>query len=864
MAWLVDGRGYESVMFGTDLADAQFRTHSAHEFKGNRALLRHLPMAVICMSVLLGVAVRAADDVDISTYRGRYDHIKDGYVSDRIIIILPSNVMRGVKHRSPRARTDRATVDPAILEHHQPPPLSDAFKKEWTKWGVTRMRRLHPPPFRNPDAASRAALDRTYVVEMPEGTNAVAMARAFSGLRDDVEYAGVDAIGTVAGEFIPDDSAFSQQYALHNTGQTGGLVDADMDAPEAWAMHTGDFGSVTIAIVDSGVTRHVEFSYCEGGIYDRVICRNDSLCKACIGGERDTRACCLDGVCVDGFCEGGDRPGLECCPGGTCDKTGTCIDRMVPGMNTDDPDLNECAGGNRDAEVCCPGGGLCSNGVCSGGTLDGLECCPNGACEAFTNDQCFPTGHGTHVAGIAAATGNNGFGVAGVTWGAHIMPVRVLDGCSGTETSLANGIRWAVDQGADIINISLQFYTGGMLTIRNAVNYAYDNGVLVVAAAGNNDQGGIGVIAGPARFVNGMSVTGTNSHDLFVDSGTWRSNFGLKSFCDGGSRHGLDCCPSGGFCVIDTCAGGSRAGQACCPSGICAIGEGEVCDGGTNDFQPCEINADCPGGDCVDIEGNIVDVCAAGDNIFSTLPTGYGLKNGTSMSTPHVSGLAALLKSFIPALKPDEIRAIINNTSEDFGPLGWDSKYGHGRINALAALLGTGRARILSSDPPDDAVDARQPFDPDGSSPQGWQWVDMLIGGDVTGLSGADFEVTEDPPSGAPPSVLAVQLIETEYNVRAILSRIISPGVWTTITHLESGGDVRLGYFPGDVNADGTADSLDITALIEAVSDSKIALPVWATDIDRSGVVSVSDIIREIDLLNGAESFAESKGASLP
>ena len=224
------------------------------------------------MGVLLGWAARASDDVDASTYRGRYDHIKEGYVSDRIIIILSPNVMRGAKNRSPGARSDRATVDPAILEHHQPPPLSEAFKNEWTRWGVTRMRRLHPPPFRNPDAAGRAALDRTYIVEMPAGTNAMAMARAFSGLRDEVEYAGVDSIGTVAGAIIPDDPAFFRQYSLNNTGQTAGLVDADIDAPEAWAIHTGEFGSVTIAIVDSGVTPHVEFAFCEGGAHHGILC----------------------------------------------------------------------------------------------------------------------------------------------------------------------------------------------------------------------------------------------------------------------------------------------------------------------------------------------------------------------------------------------------------------------------------------------------------------------------------------------------------------------------------------------------------------------------------------------------------------
>jgi subtilisin family serine protease len=70
-----------------------------------------------------------------------------------------------------------------------------------------------------------------------------------------------------------------------------------------------------------------------------------------------------------------------------------------------------------------------------------------------TSDVCIS--HGTHVAGIAAATADNAIGVAGVDWQCRIMPVRVLESCSGPESFLAEGIVWAADNGADVINMSL-------------------------------------------------------------------------------------------------------------------------------------------------------------------------------------------------------------------------------------------------------------------------------------------------------------------------------------------------------------------------------------------------------------------------
>src|SRR5947208_7538263 len=103
--------------------------------------------------------------------------------------------------------------------------------------------------------------------------------------------------------------------------------------------------------------------------------------------------------------------------------------------------------------------------------------------------------HGTHVAGTIAALTNNSTGVAGVTWGGasgvKVMPVRVLDGCgSGTAATIASGIIYAADNGAKAINLSLRFLASPQ-AIQDAVNYAYNRDVTLVAAAGN-DNGPVG------------------------------------------------------------------------------------------------------------------------------------------------------------------------------------------------------------------------------------------------------------------------------------------------------------------------------------------------------------------------------------
>lgn len=140
----------------------------------------------------------------------------------------------------------------------------------------------------------------------------------------------------------------------------------------------------------------------------------------------------------------------------------------------------------------------------------------------FVNDDFDATDdlfHGTHVAGIAAAETNNEEGIAGVAWNSKILPVKVIDDTGwGDYADIIDGIRWAADNGADVINLSV----GGdvfSLSLREAVKYAYDNNIVVVCAAGNDG----GSVLYPAAYEDYcLAVAATDYDDLRV---SW-SNYG--------------------------------------------------------------------------------------------------------------------------------------------------------------------------------------------------------------------------------------------------------------------------------------------------------------------------------------------------
>lgn len=249
--------------------------------------------------------------------------------------------------------------------------------------------------------------------------------------------------------------------------------------------------------------------------------------------------------------------------------------------------------------------------------------------DAIPSDE---NGHGTHVAGIAAAVTNNGVGVTGMSWGARIMPVRVLNNQgSGTTAKVAEGIHWAYQNGADIINLSLggKDYSQAM---QEAINAAHAAGSLVIAAMGNCRYASTACgstdnpIQYPAANNNVMAVAATNRNDSYA----YYSQYGAH----------------------------------------------------------CDVAA--PGGDMRVQRSN---------GIYSTMPTyavymttsynytnNYDYLQGTSQATPHVSGLAALIWSLNPALTPNEVQSVIEQTADDLGAAGKDNDYGWGRINAYRAV----------------------------------------------------------------------------------------------------------------------------------------------------------------------------------
>lgn len=124
-------------------------------------------------------------------------------------------------------------------------------------------------------------------------------------------------------------------------------------------------------------------------------------------------------------------------------------------------------------------------------------------------------GHGSHCAGTVAQSTNNGHGGAGLAYCATIIPVRVLDeNGSGTMENVALGIRYAADQGAQVISLSLGSSHPSDV-VEDAVNYAHDNGSIVIAAAGNSGQDDD--VGYPARYKNAVAIGASNEQDNIAD-----------------------------------------------------------------------------------------------------------------------------------------------------------------------------------------------------------------------------------------------------------------------------------------------------------------------------------------------------------
>ena len=184
----------------------------------------------------------------------------------------------------------------------------------------------------------------------------------------------------------------------------------------------------------------------------------------------------------------------------------------VPGADINVSGAWDITTGSSDLVVATLDSGAFPHVDLTGRVLQGRNI-PNGTDNGI--DVC--SSHGTHVAGIIAAKGDNATGIAGVAWNASILPVVVVDPCNGPESWPADGLVWAVDNGADVVNMSLQYATGTEY-FRDAVLYAAALDVPMVAATGNSD----GPIAYPARWDEVIAVGASTHQDVRWSA----SNFG--------------------------------------------------------------------------------------------------------------------------------------------------------------------------------------------------------------------------------------------------------------------------------------------------------------------------------------------------
>src|SRR4051794_7909776 len=246
-----------------------------------------------------------------------------------------------------------------------------------------------------------------------------------------------------------------------------------------------------------------------------------------------------------------------------------------------------------------------------------------------------PNGHGTHVAGTIAEATNNAIGLTGLAFGARIMPVRVLDANGeGDPGTISRGVRWAVDHGADVINLSLEFgrevTAASIPALIKAIRYAHAKHVVVVGASGNEAAG---TVAYPARASYVISVGATTEHGCLADY----SNQG----------RGLDVVAPGGGVDSDI------TGEAQC--------------------KPEET----PGDDIAQFS-------------YVNFRRAFGVhrEEGTSMSSPHVAAIAALVIASGVIGKHPSPTAVANRieaTTRDLGTPGYDELYGWGLVDAAAA-----------------------------------------------------------------------------------------------------------------------------------------------------------------------------------
>lgn len=375
------------------------------------------------------------------------------------------------------------------------------------------------------------------LVQLPAGVTVADAVNRFSA-SGGIEYAEPDYRFSI--QAVPNDTRFGEMWGLNNTGQTGGTENADIDAPEAWDIHTGS-RDIIVAVVDTGV------DYTHPDLRDNL------------------------------WINQAEMNGLP---------------------NTDDD-----------------GNGFIDD--IYGYDFYGLD-----------SDPLDDNLHGTHVSGTIGAVGNNNIGVAGICWNTRIMAVKVMGANgSGYLSSIVDGVTYAVNNGAKVINASLGAYGGGaggldiyIRSFYDAIDYADAHDVLFVCSAGNDAMDNDSSIWFPASYnlPNMLSVMATDHFDQPANFTHWGKNM---------------------------------------------------------------VDLGAPGVDIL----STFPTYLTGEMMWWGFATDYETISGTSMASPHVAGACALVWSAKPTLKASEVKSIILSTVDPLDSLE-DLCVTEGRLNIFKAL----------------------------------------------------------------------------------------------------------------------------------------------------------------------------------
>lgn len=263
-------------------------------------------------------------------------------------------------------------------------------------------------------------------------------------------------------------------------------------------------------------------------------------------------------------------------------------------------------------------------------------------------------GHGTHVAGTVGQLTNNGVGVAGMAFNVRIMPVKVIDGFwdfvfgspyEATDDVIARGVRYAVDNGAKVLNMSIGRNGASAPVVRDAVSYAVSRGAVVVIAGGNEfeERNPVGRFVEFAPAIDGVISVGAtsqrNTRAFYSSTGPY-----IELVAPGGDQR------------ADGTTGGILQQ--------------------TFDLDLTETYLDGPS-----------RYHAPRFDSFA-----YEYFQGSSMAVPHVAGFAAMLMQQ-GITDPAAVEAIMKRFATDLGPTGRDDAFGHGLINPRATLRGLGLVR---------------------------------------------------------------------------------------------------------------------------------------------------------------------------